>query len=153
MCVGDCACRAPPSACMLMFWFSRGVSGWEVGVFPPANDSAQVRVRMDKTQRLSAVQTEGWWWWWGDSLGTRWFDSITIQSWWLDYKTITEAFWIDASWFDLSVTQYSAALVHFTSTINSEEAKVLPNASFNPFGAGWISRSAMFLSCFLMCPL
>ncbi len=51
-------CRAPPSACMLMFWFSWDISGWGVGVFPPANESAQVRLRVDKTQRVDAVQTE-----------------------------------------------------------------------------------------------
>ncbi len=27
-------------------------------MFPPANESAQVRLRVDKTQRVDAVQTE-----------------------------------------------------------------------------------------------
>ncbi len=56
-CGGDRDCRAPPSAWVLMFQFSQNVSGWGVGVFPPANDSAQVRLRVDKTQRLDAIQT------------------------------------------------------------------------------------------------
>ncbi len=56
-CVMLTVCRAPPSACVLMFWLSRDVSGWGVGVFPPANDSAQVRLRVDETKRLDAVQT------------------------------------------------------------------------------------------------
>ncbi len=29
----------------------------QVGVFPPANEIAQLRLRVDKTQRLDAVQT------------------------------------------------------------------------------------------------
>ncbi len=36
---GDCVCRAPPSARILMFWFSRDVSGWGVGVFLPSSDN------------------------------------------------------------------------------------------------------------------
>ncbi len=43
---------------MLMFWFGRDISGWGAGVFPPANESAQVRLRVDKTKRVDAVQTE-----------------------------------------------------------------------------------------------
>ncbi len=44
-----------PSACILMFWFSLDVSGWEVGAFLPANYSAQLGV--DKTSRLDGIQT------------------------------------------------------------------------------------------------
>ncbi len=40
-----------------MFWFNRDVSGWGVGVFPPASDGVQVRLRGNQTQRLDAVQT------------------------------------------------------------------------------------------------
>ncbi len=55
MCGGVCVCRAPPTACVLMFWFSRDVSGWGVGVFPPADDGVQVRSRLDT--ELDAIQT------------------------------------------------------------------------------------------------
>ncbi len=58
MCGGHCVCRAPPSVWIWMFWFSRDVSEWRVGVFPPANESAQVRLREDKKQRLDAVQMD-----------------------------------------------------------------------------------------------
>ncbi len=57
MCGGECVCRAPPSAWICMFWFSQDVSGWGVGVFPPANDGTQVRLRMDKTKPMDAIQT------------------------------------------------------------------------------------------------
>ncbi len=46
-----------PSACILMFWFRQDVSGQSVGEFPPANESAQVRVEVDKTHRLDVIQT------------------------------------------------------------------------------------------------
>ncbi len=39
-----------------MFWFSRDVSGWGVDGFPPANESAQVRLKVDKTKQLDAIQ-------------------------------------------------------------------------------------------------
>ncbi len=40
-----------------MFWFSWDMSGWGVGEFPPANDSTQVGLRVDKTWRLDTTQT------------------------------------------------------------------------------------------------
>ncbi len=45
-----------PSACIWMFWFSGDISGRRVGEFPPANDSMQVRLRVDKTQRMDVEQ-------------------------------------------------------------------------------------------------
>ncbi len=36
-------------ACILMVWFNRDVSGREVDLFPSANDSEQVRLRMYQT--------------------------------------------------------------------------------------------------------
>ncbi len=45
----DRVCRAPPSAWILMHWFSQDMSGWGVGVFPPANESVQVRLGVDET--------------------------------------------------------------------------------------------------------
>ncbi len=50
--------KAPPSACVMMLWFSRDVSWWGVGVFPPANDSVQVRLREDKTHMTPFRQKE-----------------------------------------------------------------------------------------------
>ncbi len=47
-----------PSACILMFQFLRDVSGLGVGTFPPANESTQVWLGVDKTQQLDAIQTE-----------------------------------------------------------------------------------------------
>ncbi len=35
-----------PSESILMFWFSQGVFGWEVGAIPPQSDSAQVRLEV-----------------------------------------------------------------------------------------------------------
>ncbi len=40
-----------------MFWISQDDSGWGVDVSPAANESTQVRLRMDKTQLLDAIQT------------------------------------------------------------------------------------------------
>ncbi len=48
MSVGDHISRASPSACILMFWFNQDTSEQGVGLFPSANDSAQVRLRVDK---------------------------------------------------------------------------------------------------------
>ncbi len=53
MCGSVCVWRARPSAWILMFWFSGDVLGWEVGVFPPANESARLRLG---AQPLDAVQ-------------------------------------------------------------------------------------------------
>ncbi len=45
-----------PSACILIFWLSWDQSERGVGAFPPANGSALVRLRVDKTQRVDAIQ-------------------------------------------------------------------------------------------------
>ncbi len=44
----------PPFACILVFWLSWDESGWEVGVFPPAYVSMQVRLG---AQRPYVIQT------------------------------------------------------------------------------------------------
>ncbi len=35
MCGVDCFCRAPPSTCILMFWFNQDISGWGVCFLQP----------------------------------------------------------------------------------------------------------------------
>ncbi len=62
MCDGDCVCRALPSACMLMFWLSPDVCGWEASAYPSANDSAQMRVgaqQLDATEENYACGRSG----------------------------------------------------------------------------------------------
>ncbi len=46
----------PPSACVLMLWLTWDAFGLGVGLFPPVNDSMQVRLR---AQRRDATQTRG----------------------------------------------------------------------------------------------
>ncbi len=48
---------------------------------------------------------------------------------------------------------HSMALVLFTFAVNFVEAKVFPDANFNPLCAGRISPSAVFLSCIFMSSL
>ncbi len=45
------------SVYILMFWFSRDISGRVLSVFSPANDNTQVRLGVDKTQQMVAVQS------------------------------------------------------------------------------------------------
>ncbi len=49
----------PPSAWILMFWFLRDLSGWGVGVSPPANDSTQLRLRAPAFCWTGRCQTRG----------------------------------------------------------------------------------------------
>ncbi len=62
---------APPSACILMFWIGRDVSGWGVGAFPPANDSAQVTLEMDKLAFSLRMQKEKFYQTW-----TKWTEYV-----------------------------------------------------------------------------
>ncbi len=59
MCGGESARKAPPSACILMFWLTQDLLGTRLGVekvhFSPANDSVQVRLR---EQRQGCIEGE-----------------------------------------------------------------------------------------------
>ncbi len=60
MCGGDYICKAPPSACVLMIWFSWYVARWGVGVSPTAIDSAQVRLGVDKSTGCQSDRRNLW---------------------------------------------------------------------------------------------
>ncbi len=58
MCGGGCFCRAPPSACILIFALKLDVFAWGVGVFLSANDSAQVKLGVDKMNNWMPFKLE-----------------------------------------------------------------------------------------------